>query len=99
MNFGYTITVVFHLAPDVAQALLKLISAAIDHAASYQFGPTDAHCPTMYFYIANRCQYAIAHIFPTVPEPQPIVSVCGRHHVNPRRWRDPRVPSPHPGEK
>ncbi len=63
MNFGYTITVVFHLAPDVAQALLKLISAAIDHAASYQFGPTDAHCPTMYFYIANRCQYAIAHIF------------------------------------
>jgi hypothetical protein len=63
MNFGYTVTVVFHLAPDVARALLQLIGAAVDHAASYQFGPTDAHSPTMYFYIANRCQYAIAHTF------------------------------------
>ena len=63
VRYRYTVTMVFHFAPDVARALLQLIGAAIDHAASYQFGPTDAHSPTMYFYIANRCQCAIAHTF------------------------------------
>ncbi len=62
-NFGYTVTVVFHLSPDLSAALLKLIKSAVIHAMSYQFGPSDPHAPLMYFYIANRCQAFVAQRF------------------------------------
>jgi hypothetical protein len=62
-NFGYTVTVVFHLSPDLSAALLQLIKSAVIHAISYQFGPSDPHAPLMYFYITNRCQAFVAQRF------------------------------------
>ena len=62
-NFGYTLTIVFHLHPLLAKVLFALVQSALTHAMSYQFGPADPHAPMMYFYIANRCQAFVAARF------------------------------------
>ena len=62
-NFGYTLTIMFHLHPLLAKVLFALVQSALTHAMSYQFGPADPHAPMMYFYIANRCQAFVAARF------------------------------------